>query len=220
MKFIKKGIFSVIALVSYGQVVATDVFLLNKTTKPVSYDLEYYTFEQDALKAVGSVTPFVAISGAIDKKKAEEYRKKMDWSHAKGDLAPNASVQVKSYRVYRLTVRPTQDATSRIVSIQGDKRIFAACQNRKSKECVGSTLKDIGSVLAGTELIFNQTGLSNIARPVVLVITQDPEMEKRGEVGYILTELPHTWDIFKRRTPTGFFYELQGMSTLPNVPAR
>lgn len=213
-----RTVFASLLVIGCGSMMATDVFLLNKTGKPLYYKVGYHTPGQDVLS--------IPALGAQDPKMMDWFAKQLEPKVGEGTLAPNASAQIMSYRVKYLIISDTKKeglVKGQIVSFGGDKRILDLCQHRKQSDCIGSTLKDIKpSIALGLDsntlrdislgyIKFKQVGLTNLAVPLVLVITLDPALEKAGQIGYIVTELAHTWDLFTRRTPKAFFYELQKM---------
>lgn len=228
MKSIQSLLMGVV-LLSCGSALATEVFLLNKTPKPFYYRVAYHNVGQDLLS--------IPAAGFKDPKTAQWFEEQLAPKFGEGILAPNEVAHVKSYRLKYIVVNETKPESlisrvmtpygdvmgprGQIVSFSGDKRIRDACQIHKASDCLGSTMKDINPALAqGYDpatmknysqgyLTFQQKGLTNLAVPVVLVVTLDPVLESQGKVGYVLTELAHTWGLV--RTPKSFFYELRTM---------
>ncbi len=217
MNMVRSFLLSVLVM-SCGSAMATEFFLLNKTPKPLYYKVGYHNVGQDLLS--------IPAAGAQDRKVMQWFEQQLEPKTGEGMLAPNAVAHVKSYRLIYLVLSETKQEGrhGQIVSFAGDKRVMNACQTRKQNDCVGTTLKDIHpSIVQGFDVAtmsgislgyikFQQKGLTALAVPLVLVATQDPILEAQGKVGYIVTELAHTWGVV--RTPKSFFYELQGM-TLP-----
>jgi hypothetical protein len=216
---IKKIVFLLGVFVA-GRSVATDVFLLNKTGIPFYYAVAYQTAAQDILN--------VAEAGVHDQKMQQWFNEQLDPKRGEGVLAPNNSAQVKSYRVKWVCISETRPDSlvhhaawnvgprvpppaGQIVSFTNDQRICSS--THKQSDCFGSTMHALRPSLVDGSLVLQQKGLTNLARPLVFVVTRDPELEKQGKIGFIVTETPHTWDILQRRTPTKFFYEVQGLPT-------
>jgi hypothetical protein len=186
MKYIKKLLLFISLGSSFG-LFATDLFMLNKTGKDLYYDLYYHPL----WKGLGR-----------PKKKS-------------GMLRPNQVLHKAAYRLISLSLRDKPDSPSLVTSLDGDTRIWHECKYYKLKDCLSKTLSLLSaSITREGSILINQNLFYKVALPVVIVVSLDPGRERRGKIGYIITELGHTMGLIRR--PKKFFFEVQKMPT-PSV---
>jgi len=200
MKVVKLLLF-LLGLSSVGSVIATELFLLNKTGRPLYYKLQYRTIDQVFAMMFQSVRP-----------KAQEWIRKRAQNKVKeGAILDNRILHAKSYLLSELLLKKDKDGKSLIRSIEGDQLVRNICETRRMEECEGIMFRFLRPRIYRGALIIGQEPTNQVTRPLVVVVTLDPGMARQGKVDYILTELSHTGGLFRKPKP--FFYTLQGIAT-------
>jgi len=118
-------------------------------------------------------------------------------------LVPNGIIDLKVHRLTRLEFSDTKGGKSKVVSIDGDQRVFKFCEGMKWKDCRGKKL-------SGNARVSRNNGINLEVGDVIRGIGTLALAVTSGKGGFIISEIAHHGrTIFRKGKPKKFFYDLR-----------